>query len=147
MKIIRKWNKGFSLTEVIVSLGILSIIAVGVMQGLSFFRKEAKQVRVDVQTEEFVTSLVETILEGAKEYQVDYSSDTAIDILQGQDLPMAWDINGVRSPVSDCSECLGRYGVVLKPITNHKGLYAATIRITHPELNNGEMIVRQLIGF
>ena len=57
---------------------------------------------------------------------------------------MAWNKFGFKVPVKKCEinkECpRGRYGVVVKPIAGHRGIYKMTVKLTHDEWSNHKMV-------
>jgi len=135
MKIFNKLHlnqRGFSLVEILISLGILAGFAVVVIKSAGFINKQAADVKVESHSGEVVSTIANKVLGYASSFQVDFSDKNTEEIFQKAGLPMAWDLNGEDAPIDQCEGCKGRYGIVVKPLTDFNGLYKVTAILEHP---------------
>ncbi len=132
-------QKGVSLIEMMTAIGILAVGVVMVMRGVDSMQDMTKQTRNMSSTDRQVAMIVENIRTSLGQYQVhfNYSADSKSEALDVDNLPMEWSA-GVERPISnDCRVkkiCLpGRYGFIIQPIENYRGLYEVTLRMTHTD--------------
>lgn len=124
-------NKGQSIVEVLVGLGLISIIGFAFSGGMVQLRNTTKDSVVLSATDRQVSDIAENIKSGVENYQVNYNYGvTAGSLLDLSSLPMAWD-NGIVAARTDCPKCAGTYGYVIQPVDSYRGLYQVTLRMTH----------------
>jgi prepilin-type N-terminal cleavage/methylation domain-containing protein len=131
---------GMTLLEIMFALAVLGLGAYLTIEGVSQMRDMSKTTLNMSSTERQITMIVDNIRTSLGQYQINYDStpeakQTALDLAK---LPMEWD-PGVERPVTaDClankQKCLGgRYGFVVQPLDDPRGLYSVTLRMTHRE--------------
>ncbi len=126
-----KNNRGQTIVESLVGLGLLAIVGFAFTGGMVALRNTTKGSVVLSSTERQINDIAENIKAGVENYQVnfDYASgpNTALNVAT---LPMAWD-NGIIVPRAQCPNCAGTYGFVIQPLEQFRGLYRVTLRMTH----------------
>lgn len=156
---IRFNNKGFTIAEALVGIGLLGIVMVVGTQGYDYVKKSSVQISTMNTTENRVNEIIQTIKSNISQQIVSFpaSVDTAVSQTQQQvtaanpttssdimvasyidtalapaSLPMAWSINS-DSEIAACANCPGRYGYTITAIPNYGGLYKVTIKFTHTD--------------
>lgn len=125
-------NKGLSLVEVLVGLGVMVTAGSAVTMALVQANYQSRKSSVIDTTEKQILEIAENIRIAPETYQItfNYSEQAKEDLLDPSKLPMAWDKN--KSVAADeCKECPGRYGYIIQPFENYRGLYLVTLRLTH----------------
>lgn len=135
-------NKGFSLVEIIVSLGVLgATVFLGTM-ALKNISVTEKEVRNDTTLDNTVHSLVGAIRSNILMQKVNFNAQTFLETTSvdkvKEILPLAWN-HSIIVPKEECPDCPGRIGYVVTPPneTIYRGLYQVTIRVTHEQLFPG----------
>jgi prepilin-type N-terminal cleavage/methylation domain-containing protein len=133
----RRNQKGFTLIEVMLALGILVVGIYLTVEGVNQIDNSAKTSRLLSSTDRTVNAIADNIRTSLGSYQITYGTSITPDkLLDISKLPMAWG-PGVISAVSACTatkNCpLGRYGFVITPMPSFSGLYSVTLRMTNPE--------------
>ena len=141
-------STGMGLIEAMMAAGMLAIITAGVYKGVDMWTQILSTEKSTSISDGIKTEIIQSFASQAQFMQIDYSTRSASQILSGR-LPMAWNKFGKKVPVSICEinkECpRGRYGVVVKAVTGHKGIYKMTIKITHDDWSDPK-IAHLLIG-
>ena len=127
-------SSGFSLTEIMISLGILGIVVSVFSFAFYNYTRTSKLSQLKGSSDKQVNDLVEMIRGSIENYQITFDSKLATkeDLLDVKELPMAWDLNYYGRAV-DCPTCQGRFGYLIQPNTDFPGLYVVTIRVTHAD--------------
>jgi hypothetical protein len=124
-------NKGQSILESLVGLGLIVVVGFALVSGILALRKTSKGTVNLSATERQINDIAENIKAGVENYQVNYNYKDDIDVLLNpKDLPMRWDI-GVAVPKKQCPDCYGSFGYVIVPYEKFRGLYKVTLRMTH----------------
>lgn len=131
-------SSGFSIIEVLVSVGILGIITTVFVGGLSQFRDISRQTDLLSSSDKQINDIAENIRANFHYYQVnfDYTATTMNSLLAVNSLPMAWDV-GISVPAAQCTSCKGRYGFIIQPVDAFRGLFTVRLRFTHQDWGNG----------
>jgi prepilin-type N-terminal cleavage/methylation domain-containing protein len=131
-------QKGFSLAEVMVAVGLVAVIGFSLVSGIVHFRRIVEKAKVSQVLELQINDIVENIRPNINRYQVtyEYSKEFRERRLAVDSLPNAWDV-GIVSTVAECPSCLGRYGFLVQPYTNMPGLYVLTVRMTYKGWSEG----------
>lgn len=132
MKTLLRWNnKGQSILESLIGLGLIVVVGFALISGVLALRKTTKGTVNLSATERQINDIAENIKAGVENYQVNYNYKDDIDtLLNPKDLPMRWDI-GVAVPKAQCPDCYGSFGYVIVPYEKFRGLYKVTLRMTH----------------
>lgn len=132
-----KNQKGFSLFEVMVSVGVLGAVVYYFSGGTSFLSQKNKQLEELMIMDRYANILYENIQSNTDVYQITYDPKEFLDNSDPSKLktylPLAWDIK-VLTDVNNCSHCPGRMGFIIVPLDGYRGLYKLTIRATHPKV-------------
>ncbi len=132
-------QKGVTLLEIMFALGILIVGTYLTVEGLDKITDLSSDTRNMSTTERQVAMIVDNIRTGLGQYQINYnfSPEAKQAALNVNDLPMEWDAGVVRNVTNTCKtqkKCLaGRYGFVVQPMEEPRGLYSVTLRMTHRE--------------
>lgn len=134
MKKILLNNKGVSLAEIMVGVGIFGVVSYIFMGSSSFMSSLNSDVKNKLNVERTVVGLFEKIQSNSSRYQItsdpsDFLSVTNKDELM-KTLPLAWN-DRVLVDVEECSQCKGRLGFIVTPHPDYRGLYKLHIRTTH----------------
>lgn len=127
-----KNQKGQSIVEALIALGMISVIGFTFVGGLTSLRKLSTNSLLASATDRQVADISENIKSGVQDYQVNfnYDPDEVTKILAVKNLPMAWDVGRVAAK-ADCPTCGGTYGYIIQPYEKYRGLYLVTLRMTH----------------
>lgn len=140
-------NKGFTIMEAIVGLGLLALVMVTGTQGYDYIKSSQAKMTTMNTTENRVSEIIQTVKANISQQIISFpasvsnstgssgeSGDTLvtnyIESVLGGTLPMAWSLTN-DSKASDCTTCPGRYGYVITAIPGYGGLYLVSIRFTH----------------
>lgn len=130
-------QKGFSLVEVMVALGVLGVVVYYFSSGTSFLSQRNKQLEELMIMDRHVNTLYENIQSNSDVYQITYDpkefNDNADPSKLKDYLPLAWDLK-ILTDKKNCEVCPGRMGYVIVPLDGYRGLYKLTIRATHPKV-------------
>lgn len=137
-------RKGFSLLEIVVALGLLSMGMVGVMRLSAFLSKGARHL-VSVSTRDrLVQSLVSSIQANPKLYRVISEPVGSIDSAgrlvterKLSELALAWS-KTYFGDSKNCTACPGRMGYVIQPVLGVPGLFQISVRVTSREIFQGK---------
>ena len=124
--------RGYTFVEVMVALGLLTLISYLISEGIDQMRGISDDTLTLSANERQITTIADNIRTGLDSYQINFDhSDAAREAaLDVKKLPMAWDV-GVSAPVAECSVCKGRYGYTVQMLEQYRGLYLVTLRIKH----------------
>lgn len=124
-------NKGQTIVEALVGLGLIAIVGFSLTGGMVALRNSSKSAVVLSSTERQVNDIAENIKAGVENYQINFNYNSTPDTLLDPDhLPMAWD-SGIVAAAADCPNCAGKFGYVIQPLEQFRGLYQVTLRMTH----------------
>lgn len=124
-------KKGFTITEVMVGVALLSIVIVGGLTAFDQLNKTAIGNETKSTADDRVSEIIENIRQQPTTQILQYASPNAI--LNVNNLKMGWS-NKDDKPLSQCANCPGRYGYVITPATDATSdLYLVTIWFTHTE--------------
>jgi len=133
----RNNQSGVTMLEVMFAILILVVGTYLTVQGVDSMRELSRETKNMSSTERQITLIVDNIRTSLGQYQINYESgpEAKQAALELAKLPMEWD-PGVERPVTEgClkeKKCLGgRYGFVVQPIEEPRGLYTITLRMTH----------------
>lgn len=130
-------NKGIALVETIVATCIIGISAYFIINSTGLWSQKMKTIQTSGAEATISDIIVQSALANGRTLQVDYSSRSAKEILddltENKKLPMAWTTQGKLLPVEQCPTCPGRYGFVVKPVPQYRGLYQVVIRMVSAE--------------
>lgn len=124
-------NRGQTIIESLVGLGLLAIMGSAFIGGMVSLRNTSRGTAVMSSSEKQIADIAENIKSGVENYQVNFKYDVAAgELLKPDSLPMAWD-NGKIAPRDECPDCAGTYGYTIQPYESYRGLYKVTLRMTH----------------
>ena len=100
-------QKGFTLLEIMFSLGILVLGIYLIVEGINQMDVSSKETRLLSSTERTINAIADNIRTSLGSYQITYDSSTVAkeNLLGLATLPMAWG-PGTVMPVSKCSSAL-----------------------------------------
>ncbi|AZZ36143.1 hypothetical protein CIK05_04820 [Bdellovibrio sp. qaytius] len=124
-------KKGFTITEVMVGVALLSIVLVGGLTAFDLLNKTAISNETKSTADDRVAEIIENIRQQPTTQILQYAD--ASSLLSASNLKMAWS-NNEDKPAADCKNCPGHYGYVITPATDATSdLYLVTIWFTHTE--------------
>lgn len=124
-------KKGFTITEVMVGVALLSIVVVGGLTAFDQLNKTAIGNETKSTADDRVSEIIENIRQQPTTQILQYTD--ASSLLNMSSLKMGWS-NIDDKPLSECINCPGRYGYVITPATDATSdLYLVTIWFTHTE--------------
>jgi type II secretory pathway pseudopilin PulG len=125
-------NRGFSIVENIVAVGISVVAMAGIVSGLFYMKKMGGEAVLRSTEEKEIIQVIENVRTGIDKYQVTYDTTEAVreKLLALEKLPGAWGPDKI-SFAKDCPSCPGRYGFIIQPYDTYRGLYMVTVRISH----------------
>lgn len=122
-------KKGYTITEVMVGVALLSIAVIGGLTAFDQLNKTAISNETISTADDRVAEIIENIRQQPTTQILQYAEPTAI--LNVNALKMGWS-NIEDKPLSECQNCQGRYGYVITPATDATSdLYLVTIWFTH----------------
>lgn len=131
-------NKGFTITEALIGVALLSIVIVGGLSLRDFARKGTDSVSTINTVDNRVYEIIQSTLGSISQQIISFPDSTSNENLETlinqklQFLPMAWSLN-TDIKASECENCPGRYGYIITPVPDYPGLYMVTIRFTHKD--------------
>lgn len=136
-------TKGFTLTEVMVGVALLSIVVVGGITAFDHLNKISVNNENTSTVDDRVAEIIENIRQQPTTQILQY--EEASDLITTSNLKMAWS-NKEDKPASQCPNCPGRYGYVITPASQATtDLYMVTIWFKHtewgPEIKKYEFLV------
>lgn len=133
-------NRGQSITEAIVGFGLVTLIGSTFIGGVVSLGNISQNTQSISDTNKQIKTIIENIRAGVEGYQINYEmlSDPlsleaqmrADSVLPYKQLPMAWDY-GITALVADCSKCAGRFGYIIRPMDQYRGLYMVMLKMNH----------------
>jgi prepilin-type N-terminal cleavage/methylation domain-containing protein len=131
-------QRGFTLVEIMLAVAVLVVGAYLTAEGVNQMDSAAKDTRLLSSTERTINAIADNIRTSLGSYQITYDASVATKnkMLDVAKLPMAWG-PGLIVSVTTCTatkSCpIGRYGFLITPMPNYRGLYSVTLRMTTPE--------------
>ncbi len=142
-------SAGFTIIETLISLGMMSVVFLGIQSATTYYFSQIKQQKENVMQGQITQAVFSQVMSDASQMQVNYGAlnDSTDATLDPANLPMAWD-KDLYLPAEQCVPCPGRLGFKIVPIEGMRGLYQATIRITHKTLlpNGGYKDYKMVLG-
>ncbi len=141
-------EKGFTIIEPIIALSILIIMSLISYSSINQVKGLSKRVNVSESSEKTVLQIIENVrtnmtsFKSTSEY---YTDASALTLLEDVNLVMAWDINK-NTKKTNCIQCKGRYGFVMQPYEDFRGLYILTMKFTHESWNGNPKIYKFLVS-
>lgn len=135
-------NAGFSLVEVIVSVGLLALASYYGLTHMGMFQKNITHIEARSNSQVVVSSVIDQVAGNVAIMQSNFDTSEGADTVE--ELPYAWDDNGLIVPESECEDCEGRVGVMLTPMKGYKGLFLLTIRVGHRNFDE-DLVVKRLV--
>lgn len=136
MKLLKN-QAGVTMLEIVFALGILTVGTYIVVKGVDNMQDMTRDTRNMSSTERQIAMIVDNIRTSLGQYQINFTYDkkSRDEELELAKLPMEWDAGTERPLSEDCktkNQCMGgRYGFVVQPIEQYRGLYMITLRMTH----------------
>lgn len=142
-------NKGFTIMEAIVGIGLLGIVMVTGTQGYDYIKSSQAKMTTMNTTENRVSEIIQTVKANISQQIISFPASVStsggsssesgdalvnsyIESVLGSNLPMAWSLTN-DSKAADCTACPGRYGYVITAVPGYGGLYLISIRFTHKD--------------
>ena len=131
-------QKGFSLLEVIIALGILGAASTYMMTSYH----SSQQGIMGLSDKTILNTVIWDVVTGVDgnvgKYQTNFSSNEIFSQSSSASelnkiLPIAWDSSGTHS-LEDCPKCKGRMGYIIKPLSGQRGLFELDIKVTHERI-------------
>lgn len=142
-----KKTAGYSIVEALLMCGILIVVFLAFGQGVGALLDMSRTTLVGVSAERSVFEVAESIKSGVEKYQLNFAmikggaNPEREEVLDIDKLTMAWDLNKTCLIGDDgCPDSLpGRYGYLIQPFDEFRGLFKVTVRMTHEKWKlNGE---------
>ena len=141
-------QKGFTIIEPMIALSILIIMSLISYSSINQVRGLSKRVSVSESSEKTVLQIIENVRTNMTSFKSSgtyYTEASALTLLDDANLIMAWDINkNVKK--DSCLACKGRYGFVMQPYEEFRGLYILTIKFKHESWNGNPKIYKFLVS-
>lgn len=139
---ILKNQRGFSLIEAVVALGLFGAGIYGVFEGIDMIGSQKNKAYDKIDLEIILSSTLEEIRSNISLEKIDFQAKSEfLDLSTYSDvrdsLVMRWDKNGITT-AAGCGGCKGRLGYVVTPYKvgdlSFNGLYFVNVRVTHDDL-------------
>lgn len=143
-----KNNRGFTLIEALVGIGLLGIVMVVGTQGYEYVKRSQEKITTMNTTENRVSEIIQTVKANISQQIISFPASLATttstsltdpekvvaDYIEDKltSLPMAWSTY-TDSTTAECPTCPGKYGYVITSVPGYGGLYNVTIRFTHTD--------------
>lgn len=135
-----KNNQGMSLAEIMVGLGLFSVVIYQFLGGSIFLRKFSNETEESVAIENIVKSIYDNVSTNIALFKVNYDPEEFFSSVSAGELEKRLDYAWSRDVFvakDKCAECPGRLGYVVVPVPQYRGLYRLVIRVTHKEKISG----------
>lgn len=116
-----------------IGISMLSTVMYMSLQSVDMVRSSIKTVSSGYSADKLVASIVENARGNLESFRINYEyyDSTKIETLLADDkLTNAWDIN-TDDASGNCQSCDGRYGFVVQPLEELRGMYVLSIRVIH----------------
>ena len=129
----KSMSKGFSLTELLVSVAIFSILLTGVVQISDWIVNQIQVNRVKSKKNMVYLDIIQRVLKNPSQYAINYNTDIDPQVyLQNEsELPIAWSANHFIMKRERCPGCKGRMGLLVQPMDDYRGGYQVSVLIKH----------------
>lgn len=128
---------GFTILEVLITLGLLGIVFVGVQSAVNQYLDQSQQAKSSTSNDQIVESVLKRVIADVNQFQVDFGVVNTTPVngkcTNSEPLPVAWDVE-VYTAEKNCPRCPGRLGYWVQPLENYRGLYKVTVRVTHTKI-------------
>lgn len=134
-------KKGFTLVEMMIAGGILAVVIMVTTQGMSVVFKEMRRTSELSEKRAVISNLMKSVRANPRLYQahfISYTDQEREAKLQKDNLPLAWDSNGIYEK-ADCASCVGRLGIMIEPSGMVAGAFIMRMRL-FDKGSNGEDI-------
>ncbi len=141
-------KKGFTIIEPILALSILIIMSLISYSSINQVNGLSKRVSISESSEKTVLQIIENVRTNMTSFKSSgtyYTDASALALLDDANLVMAWDINKNMKKDS-CLNCKGRYGFVMQPYEEFRGLYILTIKFNHEIWSGRPKIYKFLVS-
>ncbi len=130
-------NRGFTILETLIALGLLSIVFVGVQSAMNHYLDQTQQAKSSSSNDQIVDSVLKKVVADVNQFQIDFGIVNTTPLngkcTNAEPLPVAWDID-VYTTAKSCPNCPGKLGYWVQPLDGYRGLYKVTVRLTHTKL-------------
>lgn len=124
-------KKGYTITEVMVGVALLSIVTIGGLTAFDQLGKTSIRNETNSSVDDRVSEIIENIRQQPTTQILQYAEPS--EVLSVNSLKMGWS-HVEDKPLSQCQNCQGRYGYVITPASEATSdLYLVTIWFTHLE--------------
>lgn len=128
-----KCNRGFTLIESLIGIGLLTILILMSITSIQQVKRLSQSVNTSESSDKQILQIIENVRSNMSSFKSTYdyySEDSANNLLTFDKLAMAWD-DKTNTTVALCPTCKGRYGYVLQPYEQFRGLSILTLKISH----------------
>lgn len=135
-----KRNQGMSLAEIMVGLGLFSVVTYQFLGGSNFLRQFSQETEESVAIENIVKSIYDNVSTNIGLFKVSYDPEEFFSAVSAGELEKRLDYAWSRDVFvakDKCTDCPGRLGYVVVPVPQYRGLYRLVIRVTHKEKIDG----------
>ncbi|MCM2277803.1 MAG: type II secretion system GspH family protein [Oligoflexia bacterium] len=132
-----KREDGLTLIELMISAGLIIIVALGVATSFTYARKSSVTVGAQRQSSDVGMGILQQTTDAFTKYQVNFNDTASMNDSGGvfpmnAPLPIAFS-REIYSSAEECPSCPGRMGFVIQPLSGYRGMYRATIRIQNTD--------------
>ena len=135
-------QSGIGLVEILAAVAVLGAATYTIMYGFDSLEKNKNRIDESMNIEYLLSGIVESARSNITMEKIDFQGNeqflslSAIEEVK-ESLKMCWIRNGL-TPILEGMNCKARVGYVITPYRlgtmEYRGLYQATVRITHEEL-------------
>lgn len=136
-------NKGYTITEVMVGVALISLVMIGGLTAFDQLGKTALNNETKSTADDRISEIIENIRQQPTAQILQFAEPS--ELLNTNNLKMGWS-NNEDKPIAECINCPGRYGYVITPASDATSdLYLVSIWFTHtewgPEVKKFEFLV------
>lgn len=128
-----KCNRGFTLIESLIGIALLTVLILMSITSIQQVKSLSQNVNLSEASDKQILQIIENVRSNMSSFKSTYeyySEASANSLLTSDKLAMAWDSN-TNTTVALCPTCKGRYGYVLQPYEQLRGLSILTLKISH----------------
>lgn len=133
IKIFRQ-QAGMSLIELLVAFSIFVISATANLILYQQYKTITQKAKVQAIGDQEISNILNAIRMSVDFHQVSFNTSSVYlnSALNPRDLPMAW--NGEQIvDAENCDKCKNKFGYVIQPHANIRGIYTVTIRMSQDD--------------
>lgn len=133
MKILQQ-QSGMSLIEVLVAFSIFIVSATANLVLYQQYKSITQKAKIKAVGDQEISNLLNAIRMSVDFQQITYNPSTVHlnTVLNPRDLPLAWTGDNIV-PAASCEACKNRFGYIVQPHPNIRGIYTVTIRLANSE--------------